>query len=179
MLHLAILLAPAMSFADPHWLTLGVTSEAKQYDATRGLRGELDLVSWQGWTFGAIATVATGTVGVYSEMTVEIHTLDLKAMGFIARTATFDRWQLRGELGLGVIRTSGKAFDTHEQPVDETHRTFPTVEASLHATIPISPRWAISGGPVVSYYDQWFLAYSGETHRLADLSFYGGLSYRI
>jgi len=176
----ATLLAPTMSHADnSRWLTLGATSEAKQYDATRGMRGELDLVTWQGWTLGASAAVATGTVGVYSNMTVEVHTLDLKGMAYVARTAKFESWELRGALGLGVIHTSGEALDVYENPVAESHRTFPTAEASLHATVPISPSWAITGGPIASYYDQWFRANGGETHRLAELSFLAGVSYRM
>lgn len=177
---LATLLAPTMSHADDsRWLTLGAMSEPKQYDAARGVRGELDLVTWQGWSLGAVASVATATVDVYSDMTVSVHTVDLKGMGYVARTAKFEQWELRGALGLGVIHTSGEALDGYENPVSESHRTFPTAEASLHATVPISPSWAITGGPVASYYDQWFRANGGETHRLAELVVFAGVSYRM
>jgi hypothetical protein len=176
----ATLLVPAMSHADDsRWLTLGAMSEAKQYDAARGVRGELDLVTWQGWSFGAVASVANATIGVYSNMSVMVHTVDVKGMGYVARTAKFEQWELRGALGLGIIHTSGEADDAYENPVSESHRTFPTAEASLHVTVPISPSWAITGGPIASYYDQWFRANGGETHRLAELVVLAGVSYRM
>ena len=50
---------------------------------------------------------------------------------------------------------------------------------------PISPRWAVTGGPLLTYYDQWFAfdsvksAGGSGTHRLGELVMVLGLSYRL
>jgi hypothetical protein len=144
------------------------------------MRGEIDLVTNRGWTVGIAPSVATSTVGVYGQMTAIIHTLDEKGIAYLARTARFEHWELRGSLGIGVIHTSGSgdAVNGTNHQYLENAGFFPSAEASLRATVPISPSWGVTGGPVVTYYDQWFRTDSGETHRLAELAVFGGLSYR-
>lgn len=179
-------LVPALARAEPasvtsRWLTLGVMSQPQRYDAARGMRGELDLVSVHRWTLGVAGSVATATIGVYGGVGAILETVDLKAIGYVARATRFERWELRGALGAGVIRTTASGDEVGggmTRPIRE-ERLFPTAEASLRATVPISPDIAVSLGPTVSYYDQWFHVGGNETHRLAELVVFGGLSYRL
>jgi hypothetical protein len=180
-----ICLATSAAHADPQWLTVETMIEPVAHDAARGIRGEADLVSWHGWMFGVAASAAESTVGVYGDMSAELATTDLKAMAYVARAARFERWELRGSLGAGAIRTTATGDDEFggmSMQVAQS-RVFATAEASLRAVVPISPRWAVTGGPIVSYYGQTFEfvgnpAFNATT-RTAELLVMAGLSYRL
>jgi hypothetical protein len=118
-----------------------------------------------------------------------LDTTDLKGIAYVARAARFERFELRGQLGVGAIRTSGSGdmmnlgLTTHVA----NSGVFPTAEAEVRATVPISPRWAVTGGPLLSYYNQWFDFHridsngdkAGATHRLGELVMVLGVSYRM
>jgi len=175
----------AASTPASRWITVAAMSEARRYDGARGIRAEVDVADLNGWILGGAASLSRAVVGIYDGgMTAELHTRDLKAIGYVARAARFERWELRGALGLGAIRTtaSGDMIDRGTMQPVESHGTFPTAEASLRATLPISPRWAVTGGSIASYYGQTFAfangTTAGETHREAELVFLLGLAYR-
>ena len=194
-------LIPAAAYADPadsgpslpttstsSWLVLGATTQLQRYDATRGVRAEADLVNLDGWTLGTAAAFARGTVGIYGgSASAELATTDIKAIAYVARAARFERWELRGQLGLGAIRTSasGDMMNLGATTPVSNSGVFPTAEAEVRATVPISPRWAVTGGPLLTYYDQWFAfdsvksAGGSGTHRLGELVMVLGLSYRL
>jgi hypothetical protein len=183
---IALAIAAGSAHADPGWLTLGVTSEAQRYDATRGVRGEADLFDRDGWTMGVALAFAEGDVGVYDNaMTAVLATRDLKALMYVARTVAFERWSLRVSLGAGAIRTSasGDLMDLGAStPVAQTG-LFGTFETSARAIVPISSRWAVTGGVVASYYGQTFEltggTADGATSRLGDVQLLLGLSTRL
>ena len=186
---------PALAYAEPvasttQWLTLGATSEAQRYDATRGIRGEADFANLGGWTLGVGTATANGTVGIYDgSMTADVHTTDVKAIAYVARAARFEHFELRGQIGLGAIYTSASGDEMNLGTTTPVHASgvFPTGEAALRATVPISARWAATGGALFDYYDQWFgfdkltsgPGSEGATHRLADMQLLLGLSYRL
>jgi hypothetical protein len=162
------------------WLAVGVTSEAKHYDAARGVRADLDLANLDGWIVGATAGYAQAVVDVYGDLIASLHTRDLRALGYVARAATFRRWELRGSFGVGAIRTtaSAEAFNGPRMAWVEDGGVFPVAEATVRATVPISPRWAVTTGAVVTYLDQYFHLDGGTTHREAELVFQLGLALR-
>ena len=183
---IALTIAASSAHADPGWLTLGVTSELQRYDATRGLRGEADLFDHHGWTAGVALAFAEGDIGVYDNaMTAVLATRDLNAIAYVARTVAFEQWSLRISFGAGAIRTSasGDLMDLGSStPVAQTG-VFGTLETSARAIVPISSRWAVTGGLVASYYGQTFGFVGGTpdgaTSRLGDVQLILGLSTRL
>ncbi len=182
----ALVMASSSAHADPGWLTLGVTSEAQRYDATRGLRGEADLLDHDGWTVGVALAIAEGEIGVYDNaMTAVLATRDLKALTYVARTVAFERWSLRISLGAGAIRTSasGDLMDLGTSSAVTQTGVFGTFETSVRAIVPISSRWAVTGGLVASYYGQTFAfdggTSDGATSRLGDVQLMLGLGTKL
>ena len=137
---LPIVLAARAAYADPpaasasvtseapaRWIALGVTSEPRQYDGERGVRAEVDLASAGGWILGGVASYARGVVGVYGDLGADLHTRDLEALAYVARSARFARWELRGALGVGAIHTaaSGEAVNGPRMAWVEDSRDVP------------------------------------------------------
>jgi hypothetical protein len=173
--------------SEPHrWLSVGVLSEPQHYDATRGVWAELDVVNINGWTLDAALTLDKGTEGLYDQSrTAQLDRTDIKAIASITRAARFQRFELRGSLGAGLVRTTatGDMMDRGMVTPIATSDVFPVAEASARVTVPISPKWAITAGPTATYYDQYFKfvggTRDGATHRLGELVLVGGLSFRL
>ena len=172
--------APPDAPSEParRWLVLEATSEPVHYDGARGLRAELDLANLDGWIVGAAASYAHAVIDVYGGLIASLHTRDIKAIAYVARTAGFRHWELRGALGAGAIRTaaSAEAFNGPRMEWVEDTGVFPTAEASLRATVPISPHWAVTGGAIATYMNQWFHLEGGTNHREAELVFSLGVA---
>lgn len=185
----ALAAIPTIAAADPRSITLEATSEAQQVDAERGVRLELDLAGIAGWSLGVAGSMARDTVGVYQDgMTGgggELEVRDLEALGYVARTARFAHWSLRGGVYLGALDTRGRGTKQHVDMTSEVSGggVTPVFEAGLRATVPISPAWAVTGGPLVTYMNQWFTfvegTHEGGTHRDAELLFTLGLTYQL
>ncbi|MFT3694053.1 MAG: hypothetical protein QM831_12990 [Kofleriaceae bacterium] len=184
---LALALLPTVAHADPRSITLEATSEAQHYDAERGLRLEIDLANLSGWTLGVAGAIGHDTVGVYQNYGGygDLDVRDLEGLAFVARTAHFTGWSLRGELAVGALDTHGQGSRQEDGTwMDVTGGgVTPVIEAAARATVPISHSWAITGGPIVSYMNQWFTYIPGThvdgTHREAELLFSLGLTYQL
>ncbi|MDB4956518.1 MAG: hypothetical protein JWO36_4087 [Myxococcales bacterium] len=176
----------ATPMRDSTSVTIAATREATQYQPSQGLRVELNVLELYGWTFGGALSLAQGKLGIYDgSQTALLHTTDTKATAYIARSARFAHWNLAGLVGAGAIHTSasGDMIDhSTMQPVHDS-RLFPTVEASVRATVPISAHWSVTGGPMLTYLHQTFQFYNagpnGPTHRDGELMLLLGLSYRL
>ncbi len=165
------------------WLTLGGMFQPGSHGGA-GLRADIDLHRRGKWTFGAILAASTQSMPIedgFSGGTMD--TVDVRALGYVARTSSFRHWDLRVSLGAGVMSTSASGNLGADRL--EARGTFPTAEVSLLLARELRPGWAIAVGPVATWFAQSFqLRYpdggmSTLDRRAVEVMAFGGLRYRL
>jgi hypothetical protein len=143
------------------WLTLGGTA----MDRRAGVRGELDLWSRGRWTLGVLAAVTVHEVGLNSDPDYYglLRTVDIEAMGVLGYTMRSGRWRMRPAVSLGFVDSHVEALEenfsnAHTGPWRQLHAdgAFAAIGASLMISRELGSRWAIAGGPVVTYVSEHF-----------------------
>jgi hypothetical protein len=135
-----------------HWLTIG--GAVGLGDEGRGLRAELDLLSFGRWTVGVAAALYDHTLG-------DDYMIKRSGQGtlLVAHALSFRGWELRGQIsgGIAVIRDyggweSGWGWSWYEDTPMLTQQNIvrPVVEASLLLSRKLGQRWAISAGPLAT-----------------------------
>jgi hypothetical protein len=120
-----------------------------------GLRLDADLIRRGKWLFGAAVSGSNSQMDLMSSSGLGSMTVDdYKAVAYVARVSSFGRWELRPSVGVGVVYTTGRAWDPYMNY--SLSGAFPTVEASLGVSRELGASWAIYGGPLATVVDQQF-----------------------
>jgi len=164
------------------WFTLGAMTQVGGSGAA-GVRGELDLLARGRWR------LAVGLTGSQAHLTLQgasstghLATTDVRAVASIARTSTFGRWQLRISAGAGVVRTN--ASGELDGDSITASGAFPTAEASVLFGRELGRTWAVTAGPVVTWYSQSYEVFQGGgpmelQRRDTELMAFAGLRHRM
>jgi hypothetical protein len=151
----------------PKWVSVGLMFDIGP-DRGGGFRAEVDVKSWIDWSAGialsrSFSSKETGEFGGYTaEDFTWVTATDTKAVGYLGRTLCAGRWQLRGQLGAGVVWTQAAAYIQRRavySPVGgatytgEDSKLSPTAEAALLASVRLG-HWALHVGPVFTAYAQ-------------------------
>jgi hypothetical protein len=136
------------------WLSLGGMTQVGG-SGGGGVRGELDLASRGRWSVGATVSASeTDLVLAGFSGAGFVHTRDLQAVATLARTSSWDHWQLRLAVGAGLVRTAADGF-VDGQSIAATG-VFPTAELSALATRKLGTTWGVAAGPILTVYSQVF-----------------------
>jgi hypothetical protein len=127
-------------------------------DRVVGARIGVDLAGKNGWSLG-VALGASEMRMLGSEVATEIAAFDFSDIRTVATAGyTFGSGgaQLRTEVGAGVVHTSltGLSPFTPNAMEFETSGLFPVGEASVHGIFSVGSSWALSAGPIISFYGQ-------------------------
>lgn len=126
---------------------------------TYGIRAEGDVLAWRGFSLA----VALGTSNVVwstgDAMTGA--SLDMRDIGgalALARTFGTGAWRLRVQAGVGLVYTqySAKTRTAPFEPISDGDGTTRTFEAAITLSREISAGWAVSLGPLMTYFAQQF-----------------------
>jgi hypothetical protein len=149
------------------WLAVGALQRASA-GGGRGVRAELDLKTSGRWSVGVALSGADSNLApeidarggnfVPASSFTTMHTRDIAALATVARTMRADVFELRIGGGVGLVHSSadGSALGSGEF---HTRQLAPIGELSVQASVRLGRRWAISAGPVVT----WFVRPDTET----------------
>ncbi len=161
------------------WLSFGGVGAP----GVQGARLELDLVERAGWSFGlgleASEMGMTSTSPMAPPTTIDFQ--DLRAIATVGYTVGSGAWQLRTQLGVGMIRSELTGFVAPMGDVS-TSGMFPTGEAALQLTRTLGDSWAFAAGPLVTLYSQEYRMTSTDAmvaKRDFDIAVFGGLRHRL
>jgi hypothetical protein len=165
-------IAPGVIAESSQWLTLGAMTMMHGAGGV-GIRGELDVKTRGRWS---LAVGLAGSEGAY------LQTRDIRAVASLARTSTFGRWQLRIGAGAGVMHTTATT-ELEGVPI-EAAGVFPTAELSVLFARRLGGAWALTAGPVVTWYAQRYETFRDGSamtleRRDAELMAFGGLRHRM
>ena len=148
-------------------LVLGVHASDRGY----GVRGEIDVFTGRGFSLGVAIGVSTSSWSYTDEMTpnADLSFQDVRAVIVAAKTFTGGAWRLRLQAGFGVIQTEYtgtlEAFPMVTRPVDGEGTTR-MVEAAISVSRDVGSSWALSCGPLLSYYGQQY-AFGDEVAQIS------------
>jgi hypothetical protein len=167
------------------WLTVGGLLPFSESSGA-GLRIEADILRRGKWMFGAALSGANSEGGLQSQAGYgTISTEDYKVMAYVARPSQFGKWQLRPALGLGMLYTTGLAYDGASMfyPLEGA---FVTAEASFMVSRDFGTNWAAYTGPLATVIAQEFESYSSAapysmsiTRGYVDLAMFAGVRRRL
>jgi hypothetical protein len=167
------------------WLTVGGLMPFSESSGA-GLRIEADILRKGKWMFGAALSGANGEGPLRSSSGYgNISTEDYKFIAYVARPSQYGKWQLRPAVGLGMIYTTGLAYDGSSMfyPLEGT---FATAEASFMVSRELGTRWAAYTGPLATVISQRFESYSNEapysmsiSRGSVDLAMFAGVRRRL
>ncbi len=141
------------------WLTLGGMLRVEG-GGGGGLRGELDVKSFGAWSLGAAVSgsrsfseaLGIGFDGTWTWAGLEAR--DLRAIAQIARTSRFGAWELRIGAGLGVVYTSAHGYSSSSIDEFTAQGVSPTGELAVQLSRRLGDHWAITAGPLATWYQQ-------------------------
>ena len=143
-------------------LALGVHASDRGY----GVRGELDIVAARGFSLGLAIGVASSRwsfAHMESATEADLGFRDLRAAIVGAKTFGRGAWRLRVQAGAGVMQTTYAGMLRPAPPLErpvEGQGTTRMAEASITVSREVMRGWALSFGPLLSYY--------GQAYRLED-----------
>jgi hypothetical protein len=126
-------------------------------ESSMGGRLSLDLAGSRNWSLGvALGVSEMQMVGSEAIDVAGFNFTDLRTVATAGYTIGSGGAQLRAEVGAGVIRTSLTGHSPFAPPgmQFETSGVFPVGEASLQGMLVINASWALSAGPLVTFYSQ-------------------------
>jgi hypothetical protein len=126
---------------------------------TYGVRAEGDLLAWRG--FSLAVAIGTSNVVWSTGDAMTGASLDLRDIGgavVAAKTFGTGAWRLRVQGGVGLVYTryTAKTRTAPFEPIAEGDGTTRTVEAAITLSREISSGWAVSIGPLMTYFAQQF-----------------------
>jgi hypothetical protein len=163
------------------WLSIGGVGAPD----VQGARLELDLVERSGWSFGFGLEASQMHTAFTSANTMtppaSLDFQDVRAIATVGYTAGRGAWQLRTQLGLGMIRSE---LAGSVQPMGDVSMSgmFPTGEAALQLTRTLGDSWAFTAGPLLTVYSQEYRMQSTDAmvaKRDFDIAVFGGLRRRL
>jgi hypothetical protein len=161
------------------WVAMAATAGEDVF----GIRGELDLWASNGW--------AAGVAVAYSEMQlgntagdVALEFRDLRGMVTAGHTLGRGALRLRGQVGIGMVRTQMTGFLSGPGAVS-FEGAYAIGEAGVHVDLTLGRdrAWALTGGPALTLYAQSYQVSGGgvmrPVERTLDISFVGGIRRRL
>ena len=158
-----------------------------------GLRVELDILTRGKWSFGVAgsATIAHTWVEGYNAGG-QLTTADKKLTATVSRNMQRGRFQLRASAGLGFVYSDARAelYPYGQSPWAHDYAQGNTMtsvaDASVLLGIELGKRWALTGGPVVTMFDQSYEVQPVQMstpmtiqRQNVELMGYMGLRYRL
>jgi hypothetical protein len=152
------------------WLSLGGVGSPD----VQGARLELDFLARAGWSLGLGLEASDMQMGV-------LEFQDVRAIATVGYTVGTGAWQLRTQLGIGMIRTE-LAGDLPPMGPFTTSGMFPTGEAAAQLTRTLGDSWAFAAGPLVTVYSQEYRTSGSDimvARRDYDVAIFGALRRRL
>lgn len=172
------------------WLSLGVIVQPDNEGG--GFRAEAEIFALGSWRLGAVLAYTKGgdpLAGAWSWG--DMYTKDARVVASLSRAVRLGRWELRGSLGAGVMRTQMNAIGELAMPPAQTwggstttlyggESTWPVVELSGLVTRRLGDAWGIAIGPVVTVSEESFEASNATiTRDTTQVTMFGGLRYEL
>jgi hypothetical protein len=126
---------------------------------TYGLRAEGDVLAWHGFSLGVALGVSDVIWSTGDAMTgASLDLRDITGAVVAAKTFGTGAWRLRVQGGIGLVYTrySAKSRTAPFEPIAEGDGTTRTFEAAITLSREISSGWAVSIGPLMTYFAQQF-----------------------
>ncbi|NVB77808.1 MAG: hypothetical protein HOV81_05380 [Kofleriaceae bacterium] len=186
--------APSLPKRISKWISVGAL--VGDSGASGGARLELDIFTRGKWSFGLAGSVSNARTWVYANGSGgELMTSDKKLTATVTRNMQYGRFQLRASAGLGLVYSEAGGLMTSyavgaSSDIIEGDDVFSVADASLLLGIELGKSWAITGGPVLTIYDQVFDAHSVQmtweptpamtvSRQTVEVMGYMGLRYRL
>jgi hypothetical protein len=126
-----------------------------------GARAEVDVIAHAGFSLGLAVGISSSEWSYPNEgmePSVDLAFRDMRALITAAKTWSGGPWRLRTQLAFGVMHTQySGVLDVNELGVTmnvEGEGVTNTFELAVTAAREIAPSWAISIGPLLTYYGQ-------------------------
>ena len=126
---------------------------------TYGVRAEGDLLAWRGFSLAVALGVSDVIWSTGDAMTgASLDLRDISGVVVVAKTFGTGAWRLRVQGGVGLVYTrySAKTRTAPFEPIAEGDGTTRTFEAAITLSREISSSWAVSVGPLMTYFAQQF-----------------------
>ncbi|MDQ3334001.1 MAG: hypothetical protein M4D80_02485 [Myxococcota bacterium] len=126
---------------------------------TYGIRAEGDVLAWRGFSLGVALGASDAVWSTGDAMTgASLDLRDITGAVVAAKTFGTGAWRLRIQGGIGLVYTrySAKTRTAPFEPIAEGDGTTSTFEAAITLSREISSSWAVSVGPLMTYFAQQF-----------------------
>jgi hypothetical protein len=126
---------------------------------TYGVRAEGDLLMWRGFSLAVALGMSDVIWSTGDAMTgASLDMRDISGAVVVAKTFGTGAWRLRVQGGIGLVYTqySAKTRAAPFDPIAEGDGTTRTFEAAITLSREISSSWAVSVGPLMTYFAQQF-----------------------
>ena len=123
------------------------------------IRGEADILAWRGFSLGLAFGAGNSTWSTGDAMTgASLELRDLSGAAYAAKTFGTGTWRLRMQGGIGFVYTqfAAKTRAAPFEPITEGDGTTRMIEASVTVSRELGSSWAVSLGPLMTYYEQTF-----------------------